>query len=87
MFMNDKSDDLEPLNVEKLMAQFSDFTIAELVLEIKELREALEQEKKVSAAKEFKCQKAELELEELTTRINTARANLRGDVVLPEETE
>jgi len=79
MFMNDKSDDLEPLNVEKLMAQFSDFTIAELVLEIKELREKLEQEKKVCAAKEFKLQKTEEELETLSGRINTSITVLNGD--------
>ena len=85
--MNTTSDVLDPVNVEKLIAHFSDYTIAELVLEIKELREALEQEKKLSAAKQFKCERAEKELEELTTRINTARAHLRGDVETPEETE
>lgn len=84
--MNTTSDDLEPVNVEELIADFSDFTIAELVLEIKELRAALEQEKKISAAKQFKCEKVVDELEELTTRINTARAHLRGDEI-EEETE
>jgi len=79
MFMNDKSDDLEPLNVEKLMAQFSDFTIAELVLEIKELRETIEQEKKVCAAKEFKLQKAEELIEILEGRINTVTTVLSGE--------
>jgi len=77
--MNDKSDDLEPLNVEKLMAQFSDFTIAELVLEIKEGREKLEHEQKVCAAKEFKLQKAEEELETLRGRINTSITVLGGE--------
>jgi len=85
--MNDTIDDLEPISPEQLLADFSDFTIAELVLEIQELREALAQEKKVSAAKQFKCEKAEEALEELTTRINTARANLRGETETPEETE
>jgi hypothetical protein len=85
--MNDKTDDLQPLAVEKLLGEFSDFTIAELVLEVKELRETLEQEKKLTAAKQFKCERAEKELEELTTRINTARAHLRGDVETPEEPE
>lgn len=80
-------DQLEPVSTDKLVVDFSDYTIAELVLEIKELREALELEKKISAAKQFKCEKAEKELEELTTRINTARAHLRGDVETPEETE
>ena len=86
--MNDKTQDtLEPVNVEKLMAHFSDFTIAELVIEISELRTALEQEKKLTAAKQFKCERAEKELEELTTRINTARAHLRGDADTAEDTE
>ena len=85
--MNDETDELQPLAVEKLLGEFSDFTIAELVLEVKELREALGQEKKVSAAKQYKCERAEKELEELTTRINTARSHLRGDAETPEETE
>lgn len=85
--MNDETDELQPIAAEKLLAEFSDYTIAELVLEIKELRGAIEQEKKISAAKQFKCEKAEEALEELTTRINTARANLRGDTETAEETE
>ena len=85
--MNDTTDDLKPVDPAKLLADFSDYTIAELVLEIKELRGALEQEKKVSAAKQFKCEKAEEALEELTTRINTARANLRGGAETPETPE
>lgn len=85
--MNDTNDELEPVSADKLLADFSDFTIAELVLEINELREALAQEKKVTAAKQYKCERVEKELEELTTRINTARAHLRGDVETPEETE
>ncbi len=85
--MNTTSDDLEPVNVEKLIADFSDFTVAELVIEITELRTALEQEKKISAAKQYKCERVEKELEELTTRINTARIHLRGDAETPEETE
>ncbi len=85
--MNTKADELEPVNVEELLAHFSDYTIAELVMEIKQLREDLAQEKKVCAAKQFKCERVEKELEELTTRINTARSHLRGDPEPPEETE
>ena len=85
--MNNTTMDLEPISTEKLLADFSDFTIGELALEITELREALEKEKKLSAAKEFKIQKVAEELEELTTRINTARDALRGDITVPEETE
>ena len=86
--MNDTTiDELEPVSTEKLLSEFSDFTIAELVLEITELREAVELEKKISAAKQFKCERVEKELEELTTRINTARAHLRGDAETLEETK
>jgi DNA integrity scanning protein DisA with diadenylate cyclase activity len=85
--MNTTSDDLAPVNVEKLMTHFSDYTIAELVIEISELRTALEQEKKLTAAKQFKCERVEKELEELTTRINTARSHLRGDPEPAEEKE
>jgi hypothetical protein len=85
--MNDTIDDLEPVDAENLLADFSDYTIAELVLEIKELRKSLAHEKKITAVKQFKCERAEKELEELTTRINTARAHLRGDTETPEETE
>ena len=85
--MNDTTDNLEPLNVEKLMAQFSDFTIAELVLEIKEGREKLDHEQKLCAAKEFKVQKLELEVEKLTTRINNATEALQEDVTTVEEDE
>ena len=95
--MNTENPDaLEPLNVEELMAQFSDFTIAELILEIKELREAIEQEKKISAAKEFKLQKAEELIGILEGRINTVTTVLSGEsdicidcdaVKEPEDTE
>jgi len=86
--MNDTTmDELEPIPTEKLLAEFSDFTIAELVVEIKELREALELEKKINAAKQFKCEKAELEIEELTTRINNATLALNGDKKAEVETE
>lgn len=86
--MNDTTtDQLEPISTEKLLADFSDFTIAELVLEIKEGREKLEYEQKLCAAKEFKVQKLELEVEKLTTRINNATEALSEDVTTVEETE
>ena len=80
--MNDETknpEPLEPVNVEKLMANFSDYTIAELVLEIKQLREKVEYEQKVVAAKEFKLTKAEEQLELLKGRINTTITVLNGE--------
>ena len=70
---------LEPVDVEKLLANFSDYTIAELVMEIKQLREELAQEKKVVAAKEFKLTKTEEQLELLKGRINTTITVLSGE--------
>lgn len=77
--MTDQHEILEPVDVEKLLANFSDYTIAELVMEIKQLREDLAQEKKVTAAKEFKLAKTEKELETLQGRINTASTVLSGE--------
>jgi hypothetical protein len=77
--MNDtNAPDLEPVNVEELFAEFSDTSMAELMLTIKELRERIAHEQKLVAAKEFKLNKAESEIEELTTRINNATEALHG---------
>ena len=76
---------LEPVNVEKLMANFSDYTIAELVLEIKQLREKVDYEQKVVAAKEFKLSKAEKLIEDLERKINTSITVLNGDIVEEKE--
>ena len=86
--MNDtNAPDLEPVNVEKLFEEFSDTSMAELMLTIKELREQLDHEQKLCAAKEFKLNKAEMEIEELTTRINNATVALNGDKKADIETE
>jgi len=86
--MNDTTtDELEPISPEKLFTEFSDFSIAELIMEIKEGRDKLEHEIKLCAAKEFKVQKLELEVEKLTTRINNATEALQEDVTTVEETE
>lgn len=77
--MTDQHEILEPVDVEKLLANFSDYTIAELAMEIKQLREELAQEKKITAAKEFKLVKTEEELEKLNGRINTANTVLSGE--------
>jgi len=77
-------DILKPINVQDLFAEFSDMSMAELMVTIKELRQALEQEKKVHSFDELKLKKAEEQIELLTTRINTATHALNGTV---EETE
>ena len=80
--MNDETkspESLEPVNVEKLMANFSDYTIAELVLEIKQLREKVDYEQKVVAAKEFKLTKAEEQVKLLQGRINSIMPILNGE--------
>lgn len=85
--MNDTTTELEPIPIEKLFAEFSDFTIAELVLEIKEGRKKLEYEQKLCAAKEFKLNKAELEIEKLTTRIDNATEALKDDTIAEHLTD
>ena len=78
--MNDeKPEGLEPVDVAKLVEEFSDHSIAELMLTVKKLRERVEHEQKVGAAKEFKLQKAEEELELLRGRINTTITVLNGE--------
>ena len=42
--------DLEPVNIEKIFSEFSDHSIAELMLTIKELREQRDHEQKVNGA-------------------------------------
>ena len=78
--MNDKKpEELEPVDVSKLVEEFADHSIAELMLSIKELREQLDHEQKVSAAKEFKLNKAEELIEILEGRINTSITVLGGE--------
>lgn len=77
-------EDLEPVSTEKLFADFADFTIAELILEIKEGRNALEQEKKAHAVDEFARGKLKEECDNLRARINKAELALSGQT---EETK
>jgi len=73
------TDELEPVNVEKLFVEFSDTSLAEMMLTIKELRESIAYEQKVSAAKEFKLTKAEELIETLEGRINSVTTILAGE--------
>jgi len=77
--MTDQYEVLEPVNVEKLFSEFSDHSIAELMLTISELREKLAHEQKLNAAKEYKLAKVEEELETLQGRINTVNTVLSGE--------
>lgn len=79
------SEELEPVQVDELLKEFSDHTIAELVLEIKEGKEALEQEKKAHAVDEFIRNKLQVECDELNERIHKAELALSGKVVEEED--
>ena len=74
-----KLDTLDPVNVEKLFAEFADTPLAELLLIIKDLREKAEHEQKLREAKDFKLTKAEEQLEILEGRINTSLTVLNGE--------
>lgn len=80
---NQLIENLEPVSIEKLLAKYSDYTIAELVLKIKEVEEALEKEKKRHAADEFARAKAETKCVDLSIKIQNAELALSGK----EETE
>ena len=77
--MTDQLEKLEPVPISQLLKEYSEFTLAELVLEIKEGKEALEAEKKQHAATTFARTKAEQLLETLEGRIKTASAVLSGE--------
>lgn len=76
---------LEPVNVEALFSEFSDSSLAELMMTIKDLRQSLDHEKKAHSYDELKLKKAEEQIELLTTRINTATHALNGTVEKTEE--
>lgn len=79
MFMSDDNRELEPVDVKELMAEFAEMSFADLVLEVKDLRDALEAEKKAHHASQFNRTKAEEELEKLKGRINSATTVLNGE--------
>ena len=73
------TEQLEPISATELFREFSDFTIAELILEIKEGREALVSEKKSHAVTAFGRSKAETECEDLRARVHKAELALAGE--------
>lgn len=79
MFMSDNTEELEAVNVKDLMAEYAEMSFADLIMEIKELRDKVDHTEKVLAAKEFKLHKAEEDVEKLTGRINSSTAILSGE--------
>lgn len=75
---NQLVENLEPVCIEKLLAEYSDYTIAELVLKIKESEKALEKEKKRHAVDEFARAKAETKCVDLSIKIQKAELALSG---------
>ena len=79
MFMNDKTEELEAVDVKDLMAEYAELSFVDLIMELKEARDKLLYNEKVLAAKEFKLSKSEEELETLKGRINSSTAILNGE--------
>jgi len=73
------TDELEPVDVKALMAEYAEMSFADLIMELKDLKDALEQEKKSKEAMAFHRNKAEEELETLRGRISAARKIMNGD--------
>lgn len=80
-------DILEPVNIAKVLEEFSDHTIAELALTIKDLRKELEHEKKAHSFDERQVILANEEIEKLTGRINSAATILNGEADICIECE
>ena len=84
MFMTDNTQELEPIDIKTLMAEFAEMSFADVVLEMKDLRDRLEAEKKSLAACQFARKKAEDQIEVLTGRINsvTTILNREADICI-----
>ena len=77
--MTDENDILEPVDLEKLFEEYSDHSVAELMLTIRELKEQLEQEKKAHSFDELRLKQAEEKIEVLEGRIRAAIPVLHGE--------
>ena len=73
------TEDLEPIDVPKLMAEYAEMSFADLVLEVKDLKDALELEKKAHSYDERLLRIAEEELEKLRGRIAASTTILNGE--------
>ena len=76
---NKDTDELEPVDVKALMAEYAEMSFADLVLEVKDLKDALEHEKKAHSYDERQLRKTEEELNTLRGRIKASTVILNGD--------
>lgn len=80
MFMSSNNDqELEPIDVKALMAEYAEMSFADLVLEVKDLKDALEREKTAHSYDERLLRKAEEELNTLRGRIAASTTILSGE--------
>jgi len=77
--MTDQHEIIEPVDVAALFEEYSDHSVAELMLTIRELKGNLEQEKKAHAYDELKLRQAEEKITLLEGRINAAIPVLHGE--------
>ena len=75
----DNDQELEPIDVKALMAEYAEMSFADLVLEVKDLKDALEHEKKAHSYDERQLRKTEEELNTLRGRIKASTVILNGD--------
>ena len=73
------TEELEPIDVKALMAEYAEMSFADLVLEMKDAKDALELEKKAHSYDERLLRKAEEELELLRGRIDASTKILNGE--------
>ena len=73
------TEELEPIDVKALMAEYAEMSFADLVLEMKDAKDALELEKKAHSYDERLLRKAEEELNTLRGRIKAASVIINGD--------
>lgn len=73
------TDELEPIDVKSLMAEYAEMSFADLVLEMKDAKDALAHEKKAHSYDERLLRKAEEELATLRGRIKAAGVILTGE--------
>jgi len=73
------TEELEPIDVTALMAEYAEMSFADLVLEMKDAKDALELEKKAHSYDERLLRIAEEELTTLKGRIQAAGVILAGE--------
>ena len=72
------TDELEPIDVKALMAEYAEMSFTDLIMEVKDMQDKLEAEKKSLAACAFGRKKAEDELELLRGRVSASTKILNG---------